>query len=217
MLILATALLISFAVGSSDESMAVPVGFTRRKTAVLAGALMAMAGAVASGRAVEHMLGAKLYGRPLSKLELETVGLVSSALIVLFALLGVPLSTAQVVTGAAIGAGFRSISLLEVAKLASAWCILPAASYMLAYLAGAKVTKAIRAYSHGSLARRASAEQGMLVASYAASLLLAFARGGNTIGLGSFLAVREAGEAGRLMCAASMGLGVALVLSLIHI
>ncbi|RLG52656.1 MAG: hypothetical protein DRN96_02060 [Thermoproteota archaeon] len=213
MLILATALLISFAVGSSDESMAVPVGFTRRKAAVLVGALMAAAGAMASGEAVERMLGAKLYTRPLGRVELETVGLVSSALIVLFALLGVPLSTAQVVTGAAIGAGLRSISLPEVAKLALAWCMLPAASYTLAYLAGAKVLKAVRAYSRGSLARRTAAERGALIASYLASLLLAFARGGNTIGLGSFLAIREVGGAGRALCAASMALGVALVSS----
>ncbi len=213
MLLLATALLISFAVGSSDESMSVLVGFTRRRSPVFAGALMAVLGAMASGEAVEQMLGAKLYGRPLSLVELEAVGLVSSVLIAAFAMLGVPLSTAQVVAGAAIGVGFRSISLPEATKLALAWCMLPAISYLLAYLAGAGILEAMRAYSHGRLSRRAAAERGALAASYAASMLLAFSRGGNTIGLGSFLAVRDAGGAGRALCAVSMGLGVALVSS----
>ncbi|WEG18139.1 inorganic phosphate transporter [Alkalihalophilus pseudofirmus] len=128
------------AMGPAYGSGAVP----NKRIAMLLVGVFAFLGALAGGEVV-RTIGSGIIPADIVDVELVIIILASACLTLFIAnLLGIPLSTSEVVVGAIVGAGiaYQALYFDKLLVIVSFWVIVPVVAFIVAYLAGHLVNKA---------------------------------------------------------------------------
>ncbi|MEC2070611.1 inorganic phosphate transporter [Alkalihalophilus marmarensis] len=128
------------AMGPAYGSGAVP----NKRIAMLLVGVFAFFGALAGGEVV-RTIGSGIIPADIVDVELVIIILASACLTLFIAnLLGIPLSTSEVVVGAIVGAGiaYQALYFDKLLVIVSFWVIVPVVAFIVAYLAGHLVNKA---------------------------------------------------------------------------
>ncbi|WP_328703145.1 inorganic phosphate transporter [Alkalihalobacterium elongatum] len=132
------------AMGPAYGSGAIP----NKRVAMILVAVSAFIGALAGGEVVKTIGGGII---PSSIIDVQLVIIIlGSACLTLFIanLMGIPLSTSEVVVGAIVGAGiaFQSLFFEKLIIIVSFWVIVPIVAFILAFIAGKFITKLEKKY-----------------------------------------------------------------------
>ncbi len=121
-----------------------------KKTAMLLVAVSAFLGALAGGEVVKT-IGGGIISESLINVEIAVIILTGACLTLFIAnLIGIPLSTSEVVVGAIVGVGiaFQALLVNNLLYIISFWIIVPFVSFFLALAAGVLILKAEKKWPH---------------------------------------------------------------------
>ncbi|OLO42788.1 anion permease [Alkalihalophilus pseudofirmus] len=165
------------AMGPAYGSGAIP----KKRVAMILVAISAFVGALAGGEVVKTIGGGII---PSSIIDVQLVIIIlGSACLTLFIsnLLGIPLSTSEVVVGAIVGAGiaFQALYFQKLLVIVSFWVIVPIVAFILAYVSGKFITKLEKKYP--SLTGKGKWKKVLVVLLILAGCLEAYAAGMNNV------------------------------------
>lgn len=165
------------AMGPAYGSGAIP----KKRVAMLLVAVFAFLGALAGGEVV-RTIGSGIIPSSIVNVELVIIILSAACLCLFIAnLLGIPLSTSEVVVGAIVGAGiaYQSLYLDALLVIVSFWIITPFAAFFLAYLFGHVVRRLEQ--RHPNLTGKGKWRKPLVILLIISACMEAFAAGMNNV------------------------------------
>ena len=140
-------ILISFAIGANDETMATIYGsrtLKMREVLILA-IIFAILGAFFLGRSVSETIGKNLLGEgvPVDNPVVLTILISTSIWLIISSIFGLPISTTHATIGSIIGVGGGGVNWLTILEMALWWLLSPVIGYIVTYFAYKLIHKSI--------------------------------------------------------------------------